>query len=272
MSKFRKAAIRKMKKDRPQTTKLVQGILFASCAMAHGIGAAAPDEETPPKEIRVQAKKNPGDLPYRRFYDLQQRFMSYLPAEPRLFDAVFRISFTRLYLAEQDAYESKNWAVSIVGNELDETVPLRRGGYFVVPYLETAYRENATLMFRDQSKHNYVVTAWIMRIDDSHRLTYADFDKALKQLQGVQKAIPLRYLLNFSVEKFSKYDGLKACFLEPGGAVRIDGKQVADAISGKCSVIRFDPAKASSEQIIEFDGELDIVTLIETEPYLRARG
>jgi hypothetical protein len=113
--------------------------------------------------------------------------------------------------------------------------------------------------------------AWILRVDDSRRLTYADFDKAIKQVQAVQKTIPLRYVLNFYAEKFSKYDGLKACFLEPGGEVRIDGKQVADSVSGTCSVLKFDPAKVASGQIIEFAGALDIVTIIETEPYLLAK-
>jgi hypothetical protein len=260
-----------MKKDQALTKNLVRALLFALCEMIARVSTAAMDDTALPGEIRIQAQKNPGDVSYQRFYDLQQRMMSYLPAEPRLFDVANRISFMRLSLAEQDAYKPKTWAVSIVGNELDETVPLRRGGYFLLPYLETAYKEKATVMFREQSKHNFVAMAWVLRIDDSRRLSYADFDKAIKQVQAVQKTIPLRYVLNFYAEKFGKYDGLKACFLEPGGEIRIDGKQVADSISGTCSVLKFDPAKVAGGQIIEFAGALDIVTIIETEPYLLAK-
>jgi len=225
----------------------------------------------PPKEIRVQAKKNPGDVRYDLFYDLQLRFNGYLPPEPRLFDAVQRVSFTRLSLAEQDAYDPPDWAVSIVGDGLEETVPVRRGGYFSLPYLPEAYKNRATLMFRDQSKRNYTATAWVMRIGEDRQLSYADFGKAMEQLRQVQDTIPLIRVLNYRVEKYSKYDGLKACFLDKDGAMLIDGKPAAHAVVGNCWVLKYDPKKADSGELIAFRGALDIVTLIETEPYLRAR-
>lgn len=257
--------MKKQESSAPRARHTAFAVLLAA---ACGAGAAAPDDGALAKEIRIQARKNPGDVKYHAFYDLQQRLAGYLPAEPRLFDAVNRISFTQLPLKEQDAYESPSWAISIVGDGLDEAVPLRRGGYFLLPYLPEAYQQKATLMFREQSKRNNVDTAWVMRIGEDHRLAYADFGKAMEQLRAVQKAIPLRYILNYRVEKFSSYDGLKACFLEPGGAVLIDGKPAADAVSGNCSVLKFDPAQAGSGKVIEFKGVLDIVTLIETGPYL----
>lgn len=219
----------------------------------------------------MQAKRNPGDVRYDQFYDLQQRLIGYLPPEPRLFDAMQRVSFTRLSLAEQDAYDPPGWAVSIVGEGMDETVPVRRGGYFLLPYLTAAYTSKASLMFRDQSKRNYTDTAWIMRIGDGRRLAYADFGKALAQLRTVQDAIPLLQVLSYRVEKYSRYDGLKACFLDREGAMLIDGKPAAHAAVGNCSVLSYEPNKAGSGAIIEFRGALDIVTLIDTEPYLRAR-
>jgi hypothetical protein len=246
---------------------------LAFAALLAALCGASPAQENgaPPKEIRIQAKKNPGDLSYPTFYDLQQRLIGYLPPEPRIFDAVNRISFTHLSLPEQDAYAPPGWAVSIVGDALDETVPMRRGGYFLLPYLLDAYKEKATVMFREQSTRNYVETAWIVRIGESRRLTYAEFGKAMEQLRAVQKAIPLRYILNYRIEKFASYDGLKACFNEPGGALLVDGQPAADAVSGNCAVLRFDPSRAGSAQVIEFKGALDIVTLIDTGPYLRAK-
>jgi hypothetical protein len=257
-----------MKEQKAHAASAQRSAFALLLAAVCGASPAAPDDGTPPKEIRIQAKKNPGDVSYAAFYDLQQRLLGYLSAEPRLFDAVNRISFTHLSVKEQDAYESPSWAVSIVGDGLDEAVPIRRGGYFLLPYLPDAYKQKATLMFRNQSKRNYVETAWVMRIGQDHRLAYADFGKAMEQLRAVQKSIPLRYILNYRVEKFTAYDGLKACFLEPGGAALIDGQPAADAVSGNCSVLKFDPAKVSSAQTIEFKGALDIVTLIETGPYL----
>jgi hypothetical protein len=244
-------------------------VLFAS---SQGVGQAAQQAEAPPREIKVAAKKNPGDVRYDQFYDLQQRLIGYLPPEPRLFDAVQRVSFTRVSLAEQDAYEPPGWAVSIVGDGVDETLPIRRGGYFVLPYLEDAYKGRATVMFKDQSKRNYTDTAWVMRVGESRQLRYADFGKALEQLREVQDTIPLIRAINYRVEKYSNYDGLKACFLDNDGAMLIDGKPAAHAVVGNCWVLKYDRKQANGGPPIEFRGRLDIVTLIETEPYLRAKS
>ena len=127
-------------------------------------------------------------------------------------------------------------------------------------------------MFKEQSKPNFVDVAWVLRVGAAQRLSYAEFGKALDELRGVQKTIPLRRVLNFYKEKYAHYDGLKACFMEPGGALLVDGKPAADAVSANCSVLKFDPARAGSEQVIEFSGALDLVTLIETAPYLSRSG
>ena len=239
---------------------------------SQGVGQAAQPAEVLPREIKIAAKKNPGDVRYDQFYDLQQRLIGYLPPEPRMFDAVQRVSFTRLSLEEQDAYEPPGWAVSIVGESIDETVPIRRGGYFVLPYLEDAYKGRASVMFKHQSKRNYTDTAWVMRIGESRQLTYADFGKALEQLREVQDTIPIIRAINYRVEKYSNYDGLKACFLDTSGAMLIDGNPAAHAVVGNCWVLRYDPKQANGGPLIEFRGKLDIVTLIETEPYLRTKS
>lgn len=246
--------------------------LIAGLALACAWPVHAQDAGTAPKEIKVQEKKNPGHLPYAAMYELHARLMSYLPPEPRLFDPVNRISFTQLPLAEQDAYEPKDWAVSIVGETVDQVVPVRRGGYFELPHLPAAFQEKATLMFREQSQRNYLEEAWVMRIGPERRLSYADFGKAMDQLRAVQKRIPILRSLSYRVEKYGNFDGLKACFLAPGGTLRVDGAPAADRISGTCSVLKFDPARGGSGQVIEFDGPLDVVTLIRTESYLREKA
>lgn len=243
--------------------------LIAGLALACALPVHAQEGGALPREIKVQAKKNPGHLPYAAMYESYERLLTYLPPEPRLFDPVNRISFTQLPLAEQDAYEPTDWAVSIVGETVDQVVPVRRGGYFEIPHLPAAFQDKATLMFREQSQRNYLEVAWVIRVGTERRLSYADFGKAMEQLRSMQKRIPVLRSLSYRVEKYGNFDGLKACFLAPGGTLRIDGQPAADRISGACSVLKFDPARVGSGQVIEFDGPLDVVTLIRTEPYMR---
>ncbi|MGI4720440.1 MAG: hypothetical protein ACRYGO_04440 [Janthinobacterium lividum] len=241
-------------------------------AMACMPGAGAQEDGAAPRAIKVEGRRNPGDVPYAGFVDLYNRLLTYLPAEPRMFDVLYRISFANLSLPEQDAYEAPSWAVSIVGDTIDEMVPVRRGGYFLLPERELARQEKATLMFKEKSRRNFVEVAWVLRIGTDQRLRYADFGKAMAQLRGVQKVIPVMRSLAYHAEKYGKFDGLKACFTGPGGAVLIDGAAAPATISGNCAVLPFEPVRAGSAEVIEFSGPLDIVTLIETAPYLRDKG
>lgn len=244
---------------------------FAAAFFLLAWAAAHAQEETAaPKAIQVQARKNAGNLPYRAFLDIQKRVQGYLPPEPRMFDVLFRISFTELPMPERDAYRPEKWGVSIVSDSVDQTLDIRRGGYFRLPDNPKAYEEKATLMFSEQSRHNFLDVGWVVRIGSGQRLSYADFGKAMTELRAVQKAMPF-YRLSLKTEKYANYDGIKACFLEPGGALLIDGKPAADAIVGNCAVLKFDASRAASGAAIEFSGPLDIVTIVETAPYLPAR-
>lgn len=242
------------------------GLLTAAAVHAH------PQEQPgrPPDAIKVQARKNPGNLPYRFFIDAQKYLRDYLPAEPRMFDVMYRISFTELSIPEQDAYEPAGWSVSIVGDTVDQTVPVRRGGYFVLPGIAQAYEERATLMFREQSRRKELEVGWIVRVGPEQGLAYSDFARAMDEIHAIQKAMPF-YHFRVRTEKYAKYDGIKACFREPGGMALIDGKPAADAAVGNCAVLKFDPAKARRGGVIAFNGPLDIVTIVETSVYLEAK-
>jgi hypothetical protein len=223
----------------------------------------------PPHAIEVQARKNAGNVPYRFFIDGQKRLRSYLPAEPRMLDVTYRIAFTELSIPEQDAYEPVGWSVSIVGDTVDQTVPLRRGGYFVLPEITQAYEEGATLMFREQSRRKALEVDWIVRVGPEQRMSYTDFARTMDEIHALQKTIPVYHLRVRSV-KYAKYDGIKACFRDPGGTVLIDGKPAADATIGNCGVLKFDAGRATRSGTIEFSGPLDIVTVVETADYLSA--
>jgi hypothetical protein len=224
----------------------------------------------PPDAIKVQARKNAGNVAYRSFIDGQKRLHGYLHAEPRMLDVTYRISFTELSIPEQDAYEPAGWSVSIVGDTVDQTVPVRRGGYFVLPEIAQAYEENATLMFREQSRRKALEVDWIVRVGPEQHLAYSDFARTMDEIHVIQKTIPIYHLRVRSVKQ-AKYDGIKACFRAPGGTALIDGKSAANATVGNCAVFKFDPAKARSGTVIDFNGPLDIVTVVETSGYLEAK-
>lgn len=232
-----------------------------ACAPAPAQEAAAA-----PEAVKVVARKNPGDIPYRGFLLTQRKLLSYLPPEPRKLDVMLRISFTELPGPEQDAYLPQSWAVSIVGDSIDETLPVRRGGYFLLPELPQAYEEDATIMFRERSRKSWLDVGWIVRTDDRQRLRYADFGQAMDELRALQKRISV-FSLSLRTEKYGKYDTLKACFLEPGGQLLVQGKPAADAAIGNCALLRFDPARAAGKDEIEFAGPLDIVTIVEGKQY-----
>lgn len=203
--------------------------LLSSASLAQETGE-------PPKEIKVGARKNPGNVAYRFFIEGQRFLRSYLPPEPRMLDVSYRISFTELPEAAQDAYEPAGWAISVVGDTVDEAVPVRRGGYFEIPEIPQAEKEGATLMFKEQSKRRAVGVSWIVRVRPDQRFAYADFGKTMAEIHTAQKTMPFYRLRTRSV-KYAKYDGIKACFRDAGGAV------------------------------IEFSGPLDIVTMVETADY-----
>jgi hypothetical protein len=75
------------------------------------------------------------------------------------------------------------------------------------------------------------------------------------------------FRVGMRTEKYGKYDTLKACFLEPGGQLLIQGQPVTEAIIGNCALLRFDPARAAGTDEIEFAGPLDVVTIVESRQY-----
>jgi hypothetical protein len=91
-------------------------------------------------KISLPARKNPGKLPYRFYFDGQKRLRGYLPPAPRMLDMSYRISFTELPEPAQDAYEPAGWAISVLGDTVELDVPVRRGGYFAILDIPEAYQ------------------------------------------------------------------------------------------------------------------------------------
>lgn len=246
------------------------GLFLAFCGLGGAI--AAQEGDVPQKRYTIKARKNPGNLLYQRVISGQKRLQSFLPPEPRMLDFMFRIYFTELPVTARDAYDPKGWGVAVVGDTLEQIIPTRRGGYFLVPEIAAAYDEEASLMIKEQSQPYQVVAAWILRVGTGRRLAYADFGKAIDEIKGVQMKIPI-YSPSIRTVKRASYDSLKACFLNGNNELRIDGKRVVpDAMIGNCAVLKFDPARRNSDQTIEFSGPLDIVTLVGLETELAEKG
>lgn len=244
----------------------------AQALAAHAQEAPLPSQEqgAPPKTVNVAARKNLGDLPYYDYYIREQgRMYNSLPPRPRMVDFLWRIVFTEMTEPERDAYVPQGWAVALVGSGVDKTVPVARGGYFLLPVLPVT-QWGATIMIKEQSKPMALAVIWMVHVNAGQHLSYADFGKAINEVHGAQNELPLDWR-NLDDVRTAKYDGLKACFLEGGGAVLIDGKPAADATVGNCTILKFDPAKAGSGQVIEFKGPLQIVTVAATSYYLKSK-
>lgn len=249
------------------------GLYLAGAALLAALAAfpisshAGPDTATNTAReldpITIKRTRNPGDLPYVYFQKNQVLLESFLPSEPRVIDMRFRLSFTDITGPERDEYLPDSWAVAIVGDTIDHTIDVARGGYFLLPALELAEKEKATVMFNARTRKSYLNVAWKFRIAEGQTLSYADFARAFDEVAVVQKKIPW-YRIGLRDERAARFDGLKACFHPGEGRIDIDGQPAAARTQGSCLVLKFDSALAKSGNAkIAFIGALDIVTLHE---------
>jgi hypothetical protein len=240
--------------------------LHLCLALLAGALACAAHAQEAPTTVNIKARTNPGDLPYLWVFNDQNLLQRALPAEPRMVDFTWRITFTGMSEPEQDDYVPKGWAVALVGSGFERDVPVARGGYFLLPELPLG-RQSSTIMFKEQSLQNYIGAAWRVRVGADQRLAYAGFTQAINDVEKLQAAIPL-WKSGLDQVRTAHYDSLKACFLSAEGAILVDGKPAADASFGNCALLKFDHASAARGRTIEFKGPLDIVTLVESDDYL----
>ncbi len=233
-------------------------LLLAACASAALAQAEAP------RTIKVDGRRNPGDVPYKFFWEGQKQLRGWLPSEPRVLDFSYRILFTELTERQSDVYLPRSWGVSVVGDGFDEDIKVRRGGYFTLDYLQAALDDDdALIMFKEQTARRSIGVAWTVRVGAGQRIAYADLRKAISEVHAVQLMITPQ---NNSLRTLKRtgYDGLKACFLKPDGDIRIDGAPGATGRVGNCLLLKYDDKLQDSATTIEFVGPLDIVTLVET--------
>jgi hypothetical protein len=237
----------------------------ASTASQAGKPAASTTAAGEQSPIKINARKNPGDLSYKSFYGMQALIQSFQPPEPRMIDFSYRVSFMDLSLAERDAYAPESWAVAIVGDSFDQVVPVARGGYFVLPESPQAVQENATVMFNAQTRWRSLNVAFKLRVSPQQTLGYASFARAIQEFKTVQNQVPW-YRVGLRAIRNARIDGLRACFGSPDARIEIDGAPARTQVEGMCQVLKFDPAAArAGTATIAFIGQLDNVTLHEPE-------
>lgn len=228
-------------------------------------GAAAGDHAAPVAAglppVEIHRKTNPGDLPYQPFVDVQAYLQSLIPPDARMIELRQRVNFNGLNEAARDAYLPESWAVAIVGAAVDQTVPVSRGGYFVLPVLPPAAAQGATIMFNTQTRKGYLSMVWKLRIPEAQTLAYADFARAIDEAAAVQRSVPW-YRYHLRNVRRTGFNALRACFLDGGGRIEVDGRPAPTSASGACQVLKFDPAVAhKGGAMIAFIGPLDIVIL-----------
>jgi len=229
------------------------------------VPAPAQDAATPVLKplppIKIHRKSNPGDLPYKNFFRLQSFLQSLMPDGPRAVELQLRLNFAGEKGPAYDEFEPQSWAVAIVGEVTDHVVPVRRGGYFILPELRNAMRENATIMFNTPTRKGRVAVEWKLRLDETQSLSHADVANAMEQVRSVQRRIPGRHVALREL-RVVEYDGVRACFLLDSGRIEVDGVPAATIDEGKCRVLKLEKTAAiAPSSTITFVGPLDIVTL-----------
>jgi hypothetical protein len=218
---------------------------------------AAADEAEPAPSVKIVSRKNPGDLGYKWVYGIQRDLNGWLPAEPRLTDFGLRVMFVDMAPAQADAFLPDDWGVAIVGDTVDQTVAIRRGGYFDLPDVPKARDEGATLMFHTQTKSRTIGVAWHLR-SDGKSLAYQDFIRALDEVKASQKNVPF-YRIGARHIKYAKVDAVKACFAAPDGKLEVEG--AAPLVRGQCALLTHSAALQAANPLIRFSGPIVSLTL-----------
>jgi hypothetical protein len=211
--------------------------------------------------VKVNSRKNPGNLPYLAFLKNQETLKSYFPPEPRLINYSNRMTFTELTESEQDSYEPKNWDVAVVGDTVDQLVPVSRGGYFVLPDIPEARKERAQIAFNSQTRKGWIGVAVHIK-SEGNSLPYSSFSQIFSEWKKVHDSISW-YQFGFRNVKSWAPDSLKVCFAGASGGVLLDEIVATTQKRGRCQFLKFDAEMAKRNPLIRFQGEIENLTFEE---------
>lgn len=176
-----------------------------------------------------------------------------------------RVRYSSMSWTQEEDYVPPPRSAAIVSHSVKVDVPMRRGGYFILPEVVDAYRDEGSIQFQQEVTPSlYLVFS--LRIGEDQRIGYADLGKAVHQIDTAQARIS-RFNPVLKAAKHDRHDAITACFLEPGGAILIGGQPAPTLTRGNCKVLAIDPGRFESGDMIEFAGRLDIVTFRDRSDY-----
>ena len=235
-------------------------LLYVLLVLAPCVAAAMPFDDKDLAPIQVASKKNAGNLPYTGFFALQTQLQSYLPREPRQIDLVLRLEFNDRPQELRDAYLPLGWGVAIVGQHLDVTVPLTRGGYFLLPDLPEAREEDATIMFNAQTRKGRLGVTFAVRVPESHSLPYQALAQAFAELTSLQMQIPSAQN-GLQEIKLARFDALKACYAAPAQPPLAGQAPLPVRVRGRCQLFMYDQGLAHAKAELRFADTLETLTM-----------
>jgi hypothetical protein len=217
---------------------------------------------------RINGEEPYAEVPYGPYIRDYSFLRKQLPRESRLIEMWEMFHYASMSAAQQDAYMPPRDGIAIVSQSVKATVPVRRGGYFILPQVAQAYLEEGTIQVRQAIDRQYhtMYIAFSLHLDPDQRTSYADLGKASRQIDAVLgKISPFHQGLKHIRQ--GRHDAIKACFLDDGSSIRVAGQAVADGVRGNCKILALDPARVASGEAIEFSGALDIVTFVDRRDY-----
>lgn len=252
------------------TSRLFAGLMLLASLYSLPIQAQEDDASKPIPSVQVNGAKDQGEAPFAAIpyagYIRDYKFLRLaLPRNPRLVELWVRVRYPSMSWTQQDDYLPPRDSIAIVSHSARVDVPVRRGGYFILPEVVDAYRDSGDIQFRSTVKRAlYLVFS--LQIGEDQRIAYAELGKAVHQIDTAKGKISA-FNPVLKAAKRERHDAISACFFDTSGAILVDGQPAAARTYGKCKVMPIDPARFSDAGTIEFTGPLDIVTFADRRNY-----
>lgn len=257
------------------TPRRLAGLMLLALLYSQPSQAQENDASGPVSTVHVAGAKSKGqepfvEIPYSSYFRDYKFLRTQLPREAPLIDVWERVHYSSMSPAEQDVFTPPDGSIAVVSQSAKVNVPVRRGGYFVLPEVGQAYLEEGSIQVRQAIERwpHKMYVAYVLRLDEGQRISYANLGKALQQVAAVKNKIS-PFNADLAWIKRERHDAIKACFLDTEGLILIAGKPATGDTQGTCKIVAIDPARIESGDTVEFAGSLDVVTFVDGRLFKR---